>query len=146
VPKNAIEKAFPKLAGTQWQISSNQDPKYNCIAFAAGKTNKPWWPDPRFQSHWPGTKRSAEIDNFVSVFQSELGYERCIDGTLEDGYEKICLYEKSSKGTHMARQLGSGSWTSKLGPEEDIIHEVPEHLENEQYGKASIFLRRKIVK
>ena len=36
-----IERAFPKIR-THYKITSPEDYKYNCIAFAAGDTNKHW--------------------------------------------------------------------------------------------------------
>ena len=41
---------------------------------------------------------------------------------------------------HAARQLVSGKWTSKLGPDEDIEHESPDSIA-EWYGVAVILKR-----
>jgi hypothetical protein len=43
---NDLEALFPGLRGTDYRISSPQDRKYNCIAWAVGDTRSWWWPDP----------------------------------------------------------------------------------------------------
>jgi hypothetical protein len=45
----------------------------------------------------------------------------------------------------MARQLQSGSWTSKIGVEGwDITHETVKGIEGFVYGEAAIALKRPI--
>ena len=43
--------------------------------------------------------------------------------------------------THAARQFPGGRWTSKLGPAEDIEHEL-EELAGPLYGEVVLILRR----
>jgi hypothetical protein len=55
-----------------------------------------------------------------------LGYAPCAGDELEAGLEKVALYaDEHGEWTHAAPQLPDGWWTSKLGPEEDILHRTP---------------------
>lgn len=72
-----------------------------------------------------------------------FGYVPCVDSTLEDGYEKVAIFAlPSGMPTHMARQLSSGSWTSKLGRLEDIEHNDVEAVNCDAYGAPVRFLKR----
>ena len=81
------------------------------------------------------------MDAFLAGF-SALGYERCNDGLLEEGFEKVAIYRLLSEVTHMARQLSTGRWTSKIGDFEDIEHSSPSELEGEEYGVVVQYMRR----
>ncbi len=78
---------------------------------------------------------------FVAAF-STLGYEPCADGALEDGFEKVAIYESPQGVEHASRQLRTGRWTSKLGNREDIEHESPTELEGDLYGEVKQYMRR----
>jgi hypothetical protein len=86
------------------------------------------------------------MDNGLSAFVATfniLGYKQCADGSLEEGCEKVAIYQSSSgEITHMARQLRSGRWTSKLGGLEDIEHASPAELEGREYGDVVQYMRR----
>lgn len=129
--------AFPKLAVTEFQVTSEPTPEYNCIAWAAGEDCNFWWPG----KFWPKDV-PAKVTRvaFVKAF-GERGYELCDGPELEEGFEKVCLYEKLGRPTHAARQLANGSWTSKLGIEYDISHEL-EGLRGNVYGHPAVYLRR----
>jgi hypothetical protein len=112
-----IDHQFPSAIG-KYRLTSERDSAYNCIAFAAGDKSR-WW------SHLPGYKwpapRNGLISSLVAVFQS-LGFEDLgLHGNAgrEEGHVKVALYQKNGLWTHAARQLTSGKWTSKLGPDED---------------------------
>jgi hypothetical protein len=65
-----------------------------------------------------------------------------VDGSLEAGFEKVALFADAQQTPkHAARQLQSGSWTSKLGPEEDISHSIY-GLEGSKYGDAVVYMKR----
>jgi hypothetical protein len=84
------------------------------------------------------------VKAFVEAF-AVLGYSECLDGTLEAGFEKLVLYvEDGDVPSHMARQLPSGTWTSKCGDLEDIEHPTPECMCGPEpaYGRVRLFLRR----
>ncbi len=83
----------------------------------------------------------ARVSAFVIAFRT-LGYELCDDGVLEEGYEKVAIYELSSTVQHMARQLPTGRWTSKIGDLQDIEHTSPAELEGDFYGRVVKYMRR----
>jgi hypothetical protein len=135
------QQNFPKLASSPHKVTSPKTAAYNCIAWAAADTSRWWWPDPFFQYYWPPlAKREETLAVFITVFKS-LGYlEMNIDPTSPG--EKVALYALGGSPTHAARQLPSGRWTSKLGPEEDIEHELTA-IEGPTYGSVAIVLGRK---
>jgi hypothetical protein len=138
---------FPKLSVEGYDKRSDRTTSYNCIAFAAGETNRWWWPaDTASGCYWPeGVPRKNEIEYFIKAF-GLLGYIPCEDDTPEAGFEKLALYvDDENEPTHMARQLENGRWVSKLGNLEDIEHATLEVLEgntNSEYGKVAQFLKR----
>src|SRR5262245_55040082 len=105
---------FPNLRN--YQQTSHATPAYNCVAWAAEDTQRFWWPNPSPPYYWPpGMPREATEARFVEVFRT-LGYEPCSDGSLEVGWQKVVIYtDVFGAPTHMARQLNTGLWTSKLG-------------------------------
>jgi hypothetical protein len=116
------ETLFPDLVRTGYYITSPPDPLYNCIAHAAGITNKWWWPDPDGFDYWPqGVLRERTFAAFIHALAT-LGYGPCPDGALEVGWEKVAIYATADGPAHAARQLENGRWTSKLGPDDDIEH------------------------
>ena len=79
---------------------------------------------------------------YVAAFGT-LDYDGCADGSLEEGFEKVAIYESTSGYVaHMARQLPTGRWTSKIGQLEDIEHASPTELEGREYGKVVQYMRR----
>ena len=136
---NRIRDLFPSLRN--FKITSDTDPRYNCIAWAAQDTQHWWQPAPDF--YWPlDVTFDATEAGCVAAFES-LGYISCDNGDPECGFEKVAIYESHNGGvSHMARQLPSGKWTSKLGQLEDIEHENPDELEGEQYGTVTQYMKR----
>lgn len=136
----------PFLTDANCIKTSEQDTIYNCIAWAAGEVHRWWWPDPFRISYWPrSAPRSETIDAFIAAY-STVGFSVCNNGALEDGIEKIALFAKSSRGlmipTHAARQLTSGKWTSKMGPLEDVIHDLPDDPRGPIYGVVVCYMAR----
>ena len=83
----------------------------------------------------------SSVAAYIAAF-GVIGYEPCANGALEDGFEKVALYALPSGVTHMARQLGTGRWTSKIGGLEDIEHESPAELEGVEYGDLAQYMRK----
>lgn len=136
-----IEAAFPGLRDSRWQITSPQTPRYNCIGWAAGEETRWWWPDRMGLGFWPqSVPREETLDAFVSVFQS-IGFEVCDSDELEAGIEKVAIYCRENVPKHAARQLDDGQWSSKLGPLEDIRHELAS-LTGATYGTVAVILMR----
>jgi hypothetical protein len=127
------------------RITSLEDKNYNCIAWAAEEDDRWWWPTADY--YWPvGVDREETVDAFVKAFEA-IGYERCVDGTLEAGFQKVAIYA-SSRGvpTHAARQLPSGDWTSKMGSDCDIEHSTVESVRDwpngRSYGSVAVHMRK----
>jgi len=139
-----IEKNFPHIKQEGYDVTSPIDPGYNCIAWAAGENNLWYWPDPLSIYYWPNNiARECTLNAFIELYQS-LGYEICSEQNVEADFEKIAIYVDSNNiPLHAARQLESGTWTSKLGPYKDIEHNTIRGLENSAYGKLGVVLRRK---
>jgi hypothetical protein len=136
-----IEEKFLNLRDENYQVTSYLTDEYNCIAWAAHDTERWWWPHP--DAYWPtGLPRIATIESFIRAFQT-LSYEPCEDGELEVGYEKAAIYvDAQGLPTHMARQLSTGTWTSKLGEAWDIEHKTVWGVEGNAYGKVGRYLKR----
>jgi hypothetical protein len=140
---NPLELAFPTLA-SGYRITSPTTSDYNCIAWAAGETDRWWWPDTAGVAYWPSTApREETIAAFQKAF-STLGYEIASDRQHVSGSEKVALMAKAGKPTHMCRQLPNGRWTSKLGQSEDIEHEL-DALVGLIYGDVHCILQRPIT-
>ncbi len=139
--RTALESAFPNLRHTDYEITSPQTPKYNCIAWAAGRDDRWWWPIG--DGFWPIAWRELSMPCFVEAFR-HLGYEVCGDGGLEPGYEKVALFSRHGEPKHMARQLSSGQWTSKCGREWDISHALEGLEGDDPYGQVTTILRRPV--
>lgn len=139
----SLDDLFPGLRAAGYRITSEQSPSYNCVAWAASQIDIWWWPDPMYVYFWPaGIPRAESMDVFIQVFEG-LGYLPCNTGDFEYGFEKIAIYaEKTGKPTHVARQLPTGLWTSKLGRLEDIEHGAPVDLNGDWYGSAFVFMKR----
>jgi len=72
-----------------------------------------------------------------------IGYEPSQNSTLDRSCEKIAIYATADgRVTHAARQLSDGRWISKLGDEEDIIHQLPESLSSVVYGQPVQYMKR----
>jgi hypothetical protein len=125
----------------------DSDEKYNCIAWALGKTDNFWWPYKKYGFYWPdGLPREPlnkeTVGNFIRAFETE-GFKVCEDGKYENGFEKVAIYvDNFGVPKHAARLLPKGIWASKLGDDEDIEHETLEVLEGRAYGHAKVFLKR----
>ena len=121
MPCPELELAMPSLKGTgydQYPISPQTDPApkgYNCIAFAAGHTDRPWWPHPnKFLYYWPPhlprePVGAETLQNFIRAFEWK-GYRPCKNGNHKTGIEKVVIFMKNNMPTHAARQLESGMW------------------------------------
>jgi len=92
--------------------------------------------------YWPPNVPVAETEEaFIAAFETK-GFKRCGDGRLETEFEKIVIYFKGIQPTHASRQLKSGRWTSKLGPQEDIEHNAVGLLLGPDYGDRVIYMKR----
>jgi hypothetical protein len=124
---------FPKLTDIAGKKTSEIDSRYNCIAWAFGDNRRHWWPHPR--SYWPIHRQNLKaLECFKNLFAIE-GWEETKDSNYEHGFTKIALYTRNGEPTHAARQLPSGLWTSKLGGNIDLSHQLDE-LDGPSYGSV----------
>jgi hypothetical protein len=134
-------QAFPRMAPGAFVVTRPRTDGYNCVAGAADDDARWWWPVPE-TAYWPeGAPREVTVDAFVAAFAT-LGYARCDGGELEAGLEKVAIYlDRDDKPSHVARQMEDGAWSSKLGPEEHITHDL-HGVEGPAYGTIAVFLAR----
>ncbi len=137
--RRSVQRGFPELTKTPFQITSPATKSYNCIAWAADDDKRWWWP---FNYYWPGLQQlDASVAVFTSGFEA-LGYFPCEERAFEPGFKKVALYaDNFGQVLHAARQLEDGAWTSKLGEGVDITHQL-EGLEGQNYGRVVLILRR----
>lgn len=133
-----LEWLFPGLKAGPYEVTSPEDDAYNCIAWAAGDSERWWSPTPGY--YWPGAPRDETVEAFTRVFEG-LGYEPCGSAEWEPDYEKVAVYAQGGSATHVAHQTGAGRWTSKCGGLEDISHSLSA-LDGDEYGTVVAVLRR----
>lgn len=135
------ESLFPDLVRTGYRITSPPDPAYNCIAWAVGVADAWWWPDPDGFDYWPtGVARERTLAAFTEALGT-VGFVPCADASLELGWDKVAIFATQDGPTHAARQLPNGRWTSKLGPDDDIEHDLA-GLCSDIYGAVVQVVRR----
>ncbi len=151
VVRREMEAFFPGLTNSRWSIKSPFNDTYQCVAWAACRTDRRWWPtDISLQAYWPpGAPVEETVAAFCGAF-AILGYRKCDRSDFEVGYQKVAIYALSNGHvTHMARQHFWGrGWLSKPGNLEDILHSDlgsiegnPAPMSNE-YGKVVQILKR----
>jgi hypothetical protein len=113
-----LRKLFPLLDAAGFRLTSDRDPTYNCIAWAAHEDDR-WW-CPHFH-YWPIADRSVTKESFIKAFET-LGYSVTGGYAKERGWERVAIYTVNGLPAHMARQRADGIWTSKCGDLEDIDH------------------------
>ena len=134
-----VVEDFPHLTAADWELTSPVNPFYNCIAWAASDTSQWWWP--ANDAYWPEhVERSDALAAFKRVFR-DLDYGDCDNAGDTQIRERIAIFVRDNSVTHVARQLESGRWTSKLGQSVDIRHDLKD-LEGECYGRVVAFMCR----
>lgn len=152
--KNLIVKIFPSLASdSKYQVTSPEDPNYNCIAWAFQLFKDRWMAVPKGCKHnplldavtwWPDdVTEGMEIQCLVEAFEKK-GFERCENADHEKGFIKVALYYNpdTNEWTHAAREGRNGKyWMSKLGRSYDIHHGSPYTIEGNSYGKVYCIMK-----
>ncbi len=137
-----FEADFPESVQKPFIKTSEVTPSYNCIAWAAGDSSNWYEPDPMGLYYWPpNVPRQYSIVAYIQVYES-IGYIKCDNENLEEGYEKVAVFGKKHIPTHAAKQLSSGLWSSKLGKDIDVSHTI-DGIENGLYGNIVQYLKRK---
>jgi len=145
VPERAaVEEWIPRLAKFDYHITSPRDPRYNCFAWAVGDTAHIWDPSSLGSGvYWPPGIAALPSLNGVLAAYAEEGFAVCESGAVELGFEKIAIFvDEAGDPRHAARQLRSGAWTSKLGPNVDIEHRDVQAVGGLVYGEPQVFMRR----
>ena len=140
---------LPGLELSPFEITSPKATAYNCIAWALGNADTWWDPDEHAdEAYWPADiDRDAGIETLKAVF-ARAGFVECDQEDLQERIEKLALYGEGAEFTHVARQLPSGRWTSKLGEDCDIEHELdalvspPGRSNVWRYGRVVAFMER----
>jgi hypothetical protein len=153
--RDQLHRELPSLATASWHIKSPLDTNYQCIAWAACRTDRAWWPWDHPRYYWPPGFRkfpvysAVPVDSFAELFEKKFGYRRCQSSAFEFGYQKVVIYANALGVTHMARQHFWGlGWLSKLGDEEDILHSQLADVEGDiapmaqQYGRVAQIMKR----
>jgi hypothetical protein len=138
----ALDVLFPGLRASGHQVTSPTDTKYNCVAWAVGDVQRWWWPDPGDIAFWPtAAPRVESVVALQQLFES-LGFSAVSDESLEPQIDRIAIFATpQGVPTHVARQLSTGRWTSKLGEREDIEHALRD-LEGAEYGAVVLLMKR----
>ena len=132
---------FPNTSLEPFVQTSNVDVNYNCIAWAASDNTRWYEPDPFGNYFWPNeVTREYTVEAYINLYEF-LGYVRCDNGEIEEGFTKVAVFATGSWPTHAARQLNNGNWTSKLGQNIDVEHSIFS-IENGLYGQVVQFLKR----
>lgn len=141
-----MRRTIPNITSAAVEVTSPVDGTYNCVAWSACVTNAPWWPSafepgPRY---WPpGVPEEVTLQAFEAAFET-LGFKRCGNEELEEGVEKIAVFEATPMfgPAHTSRQLPDGRWASKMGPAWDIVHDTNRQLEGGEYGDVRLVMAR----
>jgi hypothetical protein len=141
-----LEARLPNLVPAGYTVMSPKDTLYNCLAWAIQEDRNRWWePKPEPGCFWPkAIPMTYAFENYLKVFEL-FGYTPCGDASLVVGFEKVAIYRASDGSfAHVARQIPTGAWISKLGQCEDIEHKSLDALTSTDYGVPSIYLQRRI--
>jgi hypothetical protein len=137
-----FKQDFPLLKDVASKKTSEVDGRYNCIAWAFGDNRRHWWPNQK-RSYWPINCSGMSVSVAFQELFKRGGWEQAINPYYEIGHEKIALYTLNGEPTHASRLLPNGRWTSKLGQNIDLTHELSD-LEGPKYGKPTSFYRKRI--
>ncbi|MCI0486410.1 MAG: hypothetical protein L0229_07400 [Blastocatellia bacterium] len=108
MPREELEESFPGLKTAGYEIKSEADNKYNCIAWALNHTSQFW--DPGMSGvrgyYWPpGVPKTDTIESWIRIFEIH-GYSKCDSSELEVGFDKVAIYsDPDGIAMHVARQL-----------------------------------------
>ena len=121
--RNELIREFPQLGGDKhFEIKSDENVVYNCIAWAMGVSN--CWVDYYLvPGHWwpSGVARENTPEALIAAFQA-VGFTIMDDYSYDGSIDKVVLYKVGNKWTHASRLLGEGVEYSKFGPRWDATH------------------------
>ncbi len=128
-------------ADPNFKLTSAQTYRYNCIAYAMGMDDR-WVDTLNVPWHWwPPVKKDMSLDSLITAFEY-LGFEACdMDDSIENGYDKVVLYQKNDEWQHAARVVEVNKYHSKFGESFDGTHSSGDVLEIE-YGNPYQVMKR----
>lgn len=132
---------FPNSIAEPFEVTSPSSGEYNCIAWALNDQSRFIWPLRQRGFYWPKSVRMEETLEAFSLLFAAKGYQVCMDGGFEAGFQKLALFEKDGLPTHAARQLPDGKWTSKIGAYIDVKHSL-KAMEGGRYGIVALFFKK----
>jgi hypothetical protein len=94
--------------------------------------------------YWPVSCEpdDSTVANLTAALMA-VGFVARSDGEIEIGFEKIAVFAVGPmEYTHIARQMPSGKWTSKLGLDVLIEHDTPDAVGGGVYGSLIHFMKR----
>ena len=142
-----LEWLLPRLRNGGYEITSDQADQPNCIGYALGSN---LYFDPVAIGGWlagyywpPDIGDDYSVETSLRLF-GLFRFQECDGGDLEPGMEKIAIYIGEDQETsHVALQLPSGEWTSKLNKLEDIRHRtLDELISPPEYMAVAKFMSR----
>ena len=75
--ESPLEETIPGLAGTDYEITSEYNERYNCLAWAFNDDSKKWSPDPRDAYYWPDDiGYDGSLESLIKYIERE-GFEFC---------------------------------------------------------------------
>ena len=138
---------LPRLREAPHRITSEPDDEYNCVGWVQRELDRYYAPG----LFWPREivpepeAGDEDLDAFVAIFES-WGYERCGSSDYEPGFLKIAIYARDGKFHHVAKQLRTNAWSSKVGEAHDLRHETLDALEDAPVffdrAYATVFMRK----
>ena len=139
--KYRIELHFPNLKHKEnFEYTSVYTDDYNCVAWANEIIDE-WIQFPPYNSN---NSYEDSVLSYIEYF-TQFGYEITKNFNLEIGITKIALYTNEiNEFRHVARQLPTGLWASKIGDWEDIEHTTLEALAGGAYGFPKIYMYKKL--
>ena len=133
-------KEFPNSQNEPFEETSPETDQYNCLAWVMHDTQR-WW-DTEDEDFWVSNLPQDSTLKTLVLLGEKQGFVVCDNGQLEKGYEKMALFSlEGTYCTHVARQLASGQWTSKLGTSYDVTHSL-KAMEGGIYGNVVQFLKK----
>lgn len=138
-----LEARVPDLEDADYEVTSPSSHDYNCVAWALDDCTRWWWPAPVGGYYWPQHLPVLPgVAAFTAPFR-ECGYAESETADLEPGVQKIAIYgDARGEPTHVARQLPSGWWASKLGVAADIEHAALQSIEGGLFGSVLLVMAR----
>ena len=140
-----LSSAFPHLLSSEFKFTSEPAPVPNCIGWALYDMRQFWQPGSAgvHGYYWPpGVSTEENLESWAQVFRLH-GYQECDGPELEPATEKVAIYaDASGMPQHVARQLATDAWTSKLGKDHDIEHATLDALAGGDYGAVALIMKR----